>query len=159
VRHVRETEPKILKEYVETGKLRHVFMDFPLAMHKLAFKASEAGLCAGDQGKFWEMSHKLFDNQTKNRKHLEKDNLVKYAEALGLNMTKFKACLDNGKHVAAIKKRIAEGQSKAGMTGTPAFLFGFIQPNGTVKAVKKNVGASPYAKFKGIIDELLAKGK
>jgi len=74
-------------------------------------------------------------------------------------MTAFKACLDGGKHADEIKKRIAEGQSKAGLTGTPAFLLGYIQPDGTVKAVKKNVGASPFATFKGIIDELLAKGK
>ena len=133
-------------------------MDFPLDMHKKAMKASEAGLCAGDQGKFWEMSHKMFDNPTNQPTHLDPENLVKYAEGLGLDMGKFKECLDSGKYVDAIKKRMAEGQSKAGMTGTPAFLFGFIQPDGTVKATKKVVGAVPFDKFKDAIDEML-KGK
>ena len=134
-------------------------MDFPLDMHKNAFKASEAGLCAGDQGKFWEMSDKLFDNPTNNPTWLEKDNLLKCAEELGLDMTAFKACLDGGKHAEEIRKRIAEGQTKAGMSGTPGFLLGFIQPDGTVKATKKIVGAGPFHNFKTAIDEMLASKK
>jgi len=129
-------------------------MDFPLDMHKNAFKASVAGLCAGDQGKFWEMSDTLF----KNSSTLEPENLLKYAEGLGLNMTKFKECLDSGKHDAEIKGHIAEGQ-KSGISGTPSFLLGFIQPDGTVKATKKMVGASPYPTFKAAIDEMLSAGK
>jgi protein-disulfide isomerase len=50
-------------------------------------------------------------------------------------------CLDSGKHAEEIKKRTAEGQ-KAGITGTPAFLLGYIEPDGKVKAVKKG-GAQP----------------
>ncbi len=134
-------------------------MDFPLDMHKNAFKASEAGLCAGDQGKFWELSHKMFDNPTNNPTYLDPENIVKYAGELGLDMTAFKACLDGGKHTDEIKKRIAEGQTKAGMTGTPAFLLGYIQPDGTVKATKKIVGAGPFPNFKTAIDEMLSKGK
>ncbi len=133
-------------------------MDFPLDMHKNAFKASVAGLCAGDQGKFWAMSDKLFDNPTNNPTWLEPDNLLKHAEEVGLDMAKFKACLDSGKHDAEIKKRIAEGQ-KAGLSGTPSFLLGYIQPDGTVKATKKVVGAGPFANFKTAIDEMLSAGK
>jgi protein-disulfide isomerase len=134
-------------------------MDFPLDMHKNAFKASEAGLCAGDQGKFWEMSHKMFDNPTNNPAYLDPDNLLIYAEALGLDKTKFKACLDGGKHADEIKKRIAEGQVKGGMYGTPGFLLGFIQADGTVKATKKIVGAGPFSNFKNQIDAMLSAGK
>lgn len=159
MRHVRETEPQIYKEYIDTGKMKHVFMDFPLDMHKNAMKASEAGLCAGDQGKFWEMSHKMFDNPRNDPKHLEQDNLVKFAEELKLDMAAFKACFDGGKHAGEIKKRMAEGQSKAGLTGTPAFLLGYIQADGTVKATKKIVGAGPFSNFKNAIDELLSAGK
>jgi len=135
-------------------------MDFPLVgMHQKAMKASEAGLCAGDQGKFWEMSHKMFDNATNQPTHLDPENLVKYAEELGIDMAKFKACLDGGKHADEIRKRIAEGQTKAGISGTPGFLLGFIQPDGTVKATRKIVGAVPFTNFKTAIDEMLAKGK
>jgi len=134
-------------------------MDFPLDMHKNAMKASEAGLCAGDQGKFWELSHKMFDNPTNNPTYLEKDNIVKLAQELGLDMTAFNACFDGGKYVDTIKKRMAEGQTKAGLTGTPAFLLGYIQSDGTVKATKKIVGAGPFTNFKTAIDEMLSKGK
>ena len=129
-------------------------MDFPLTMHQFAQKASEAGLCAGDQGKFWEMHDKLFENA----RALGPDKLPAYAEELGLDMAKFKECLDSGKTAGDVKKRMAEGQ-KAGITGTPAFLLGFIEPDGKVKAVKKLSGAQPYTAFKAAIEELLAPKK
>jgi len=146
--------PQIEKEYVETGKMKHVFMDFPLSMHKNAFKASEAGLCAGDQGKFWEMHDKLFANS----KALGQEDLVKYAGSLGLDTTTFKDCLKSGIQSEEIKKRMAEGQ-KVGITGTPAFLIGITGPDGKVKAVKKIVGAQPYTAFKDAIEELLKSPK
>ena len=129
-------------------------MDFPLAMHKNAQKAAEAGLCAGDQGKFWEMHDKLFENA----RALGAEEISTYAEALGLEMGKFKECLDGGQYAEVIKKRMAEGQ-KAGISGTPAFLLGFFEPDGKVKAVKKLSGAQPYPAFKAAIDELLAPKK
>ncbi len=134
-------------------------MDFPLDMHKNAFKASVAGLCAQDQGKYWEMHVKLFNNTNNDPAYLEPGNLVKYAEELGLDGAAFKTCLDSGKHDAEIKQRIAEGQSKAGLSGTPAFLLGYIQADGKVKATKKIVGAGPFPGFKTAIDELLSKKK
>ncbi len=143
--------PQIEKEYVETGKMKYVFMEFPLAMHPKAFKASEASACADDQGKFWEMHDRLFANQNA----LAQEDLMKHAEALGLDVPKFKGCLDSGKHAGEIKKQMDEGQ-RAGITGTPAFLLGFADADGKVKAVKKISGAQPYAAFKSTIDSLLA---
>jgi protein-disulfide isomerase len=145
---------QIEKDYINAGKMKHVFMDFPLSFHQNAQKASEAGKCAGDQGKFWQMHDRLFANQNA----LGEDNLSKHAEALDLDMPKFKECLDGGKHSGEIKKLMAEGQ-KAGITGTPAFLLGFIQSDGKVKAVKKIVGAQPYYSFKFAIDEMLSAKK
>ena len=129
-------------------------MDFPLTMHQFAQKASEAGLCAGDQGKFWEMHDKLFENA----RALGPDKLPAYAEELGLDMAKFKECLDSGKTAGDVKKRMAEGQ-KAGITGTPAFLLGFIGQDGKVKATKKITGAQPYAAFKEAIESFLSTNK
>lgn len=101
------------------------------------------------------MHEKLFENQ----KALNPENLVKYAESLSLNMDKFRKCLDSGKHSDGIKKDIAEGQ-KAGVTGTPSSLLGWIAADGrTVKAVKIVKGAQPYEKFKEAIEELLAGEK
>ena len=134
--------------------MMYVFMDFPLASHAQAMKASEAALCAGDQGKFWEMHDRLFANQNA----LGPEALSKHAEALGLGTSQFKECLDSGKHTVQIKAAMTEGQ-KAGITGTPGFLFGFIEGDGRVKATKKLLGALPYADFKATIDEMLSSKK
>jgi len=120
-------------------------------MHRQAMKASEASFCAGDQGKFWVMHDRLFANQNA----LNPEDLLKHAEALGLEMTQFKGCLDSGKHGAEIRAAMAEGQ-KAGITGTPGFLFGFIESDNKVKATKNISGAFPYANFKTLIDEMLS---
>jgi len=146
--------PQIEKEYVDAGKMKHVFMDFPLSFHQNAQKASEAANCAADQGKFWQMHDRLFANQNA----LGKDDLSRHAVALGLDMPKFKECLDAGKHSGEIKRETAEGQ-KAGVTGTPAFVLGFVESDGKVKAVKKIVGAQPYNSFKSAIDQMLSAKK
>ncbi len=146
--------PQIENEYVSTGKVKYIFMDFPLPMHANALKAAEAASCAKDQGKYWEMHDRLFANQNA----LGTEGLIKHAEALGLETDKFKQCLDNGKYTAAIKAVMTEGQ-KAGITGTPAFLLGFIGPDGKVRATKKISGAQPYATFKDAIESLLSADK
>jgi protein-disulfide isomerase len=146
--------PQIEKDYINTGKIKYVFMDFPLPMHGQAMKASEATLCAGDHDKFWEMHDRLFTNQNA----LSPEALSNYAESLGLDTAQFKECLDSGKQAARIKAAMAEGQ-KAGITGTPGFLFGFIGADGKVKATEKISGAVPYANFKATIDEMLSSKK
>jgi protein-disulfide isomerase len=147
---------QIDKGFVETGKIRRVFMDLPLSMHKYAFKAASAGLCAGDQGKFWQMNEKLFNNTTYSRDYLSTENLLKYAEELKLDMREFKACLDGGKHDAEIKHRVEEA-TKAGVTGTPGFILGYLQPDGTVKEVKRQLGATDlYMQYEAFINSALA---
>ena len=146
--------PQIEKEYINTGKIRYVFMDFPLPMHAQALKAAEAASCAKEQGKYWEMRDRLFTNQNA----LGPEALLKHGESLGLEMEPFKQCLDGGRFTDAIKATMAEGQ-KAGITGTPTFLLGFIGQDGKVKATKKIVGAQPYTAFKEAIESLLSTDK
>ncbi len=71
-------------------------------MHKKAFKAAEATQCAADQGKYWEMHNRLFENQ----KALEPWS--GHAEALGLDVGKFDACMTDGKHSASIRLAMKE---------------------------------------------------
>ena len=141
VRHTRELAPQIDEEFVETGKLRHVFMDFPLSTHKNAYKAAVACLCARDQGMYWEMHDMLFNNPDYDPAYLETENLIKYAEEQKLSITMFKACLESGFHDAEINQRIDEG-NKVGISSIPTFIVGFIQPDGTVKEVDRQVGAA-----------------
>ena len=145
--------PQIEKEYIKTGKLKYVALDFPLeSIHKNAFKAAEAARCASDQGKFWEMHDRLFANQ----QALAPNNLPQHAQAIGLDVPKFQQCLDSGKYAATVRKDLAEGQ-KAGITGTPAFLLGVTVPNDPmVKVIRVLKGAQPYTSFKDAIDSLLS---
>lgn len=152
-RNFQQTFPQIDNDYIKTGKVKYVFHQFPLEnIHPLAFKASEAALCGGEQGKYWEMHDKLFTNQTA----LAATDLVTYAKSVGLDESKFKQCLESGRNAAKVRNDLAEGR-KAGVSGTPGSFLGLTQPNAsTVKAVRFISGAQPYANFKDAIDQLLA---
>jgi protein-disulfide isomerase len=151
-KYYRETYPEIMKEYVNTGKLKYIVREFPLeSIHPQAFKASEAAQCAGEQRKYFDMHDKLFSDQ----KALGVADLPKHAQALGLDVTKFNECLTSGKYAKNVRKDMADGQ-KAGVTGTPAFFIGVTQPNGSIKVVNAMKGAQPYAAFKDAIDNALA---
>lgn len=132
-----------LEQVMETyeGQVRVVFRDYPLAFHANAPKASEAGHCAHEQGKFWEMHDKLFANQ----KALQPAQLKGYAEEIGLDKAKFDACLDSGRMAEVVKKNMEDGEA-AGVQGTPAFFV-----NGTMLS-----GALPFEEFKKVIDKELA---
>jgi protein-disulfide isomerase len=97
------------------GKLAVVFKDFPLPMHPLAEKASEAARCAGAQGKFWEYHDALFAH-----KKLQVADLKEQARALQLDPARFDQCLDSGEQAAAVERDAAEGK-RLGLTGTPSF--------------------------------------
>ncbi len=152
-RHARDTMPQLDSEYIKTGKVKYVFKDFPLeSIHKNAFKAAEAADCAGDQGKYWEMHDKLFENQ----RALSNEDFLKYAGELNLDKAKFEKCLDSGTYASKVRENISEGQ-KAGVTGTPAFFLAINEGNdSSVKTSKRITGAQPYANFKGAIDDLLS---
>ena len=101
-RHTLQTHPLIEREYIDTGKIRYVSLDMPIAsLHPLAFKAAEASHCAEDQGKFWQMRERLFANQ----KALVPWNA--HADALGLDVALFDACLNSGKHGDAVRRDMA----------------------------------------------------
>ena len=118
-------------------------------MHPKAFDAAKAVRCAGDQGKFWEMHDRLFENQ----KSLEP--WTPHAEAVGLDVAEFEACLASGKFDKEIRRDMAEAP-KAGVTGTPAFMIGRTEPGSSkVKVLAVLKGAKPFAEFKAEIDRLL----
>ncbi len=151
-RHNRLTLPQIEKEYVQSGKLRYASMDLPLDFHKLAFKAAEASHCAEEQGKFWEMHDRLFENQ----KALEPWNA--HAEALGLDVTQFEQCMSDSKYADAIRKDMAEAR-KAGASGTPSFVLGLtdLEDPAKVKGLAFIRGALDFSRFKTEIDKALGQ--
>jgi protein-disulfide isomerase len=135
---VEPTISKVMEEY--KGKVRVVWRDLPLPFHPNALPSAIAARAAGEQGKFWEMHDKLFADQA----HEDRPTFEKYAQELGLNMTKFKAALDAQKGKEAIEADAAAG-GKIGARGTPAFFV-----NGKFLS-----GAQPFEAFKARIDEEL----
>ncbi len=135
------TVKQVLEAY--PGKIRLVYRDFPLPMHAKAPKAAEAAHCAADQGKYWEMHDKLFDNAQK----LEVADLKAHARAVGLDGGKFDQCLDSSEKAKVVASHKKAGE-EAGVSGTPAFFV-----NG-----RPLTGAQPFEAFKTAIDaELKAK--
>ena len=95
-----DTMPQIKEKYINTGKVKFVYRDFPLSSHKDAQKAAEATECAEKQGKFWEMQDKIFENQSA----IAVGDLKKYAVDLGLDVSSFNKCLDSGEYKDEVKK-------------------------------------------------------
>ena len=151
-RHYRDTFPKIVADFVDAGKVRYILREFPLvSIHPAATKASEAALCAGDQGKYWDMHQKIFENP----RQIQPDNLKAHGESIGLDTAKLAECLDSGKFAERVKNDMAEGQ-KFGVRGTPSFFLGKTGDDPSkFTATERLVGAQPYDKFKAAIDGML----
>ncbi len=141
-----ETLPQIKTDYVDTGKVKIVYRDFPLQFHPEAMPAALAADCAGEQGKYYEYHNKLFENQDS----LGVANFKAWASELGLNTVQFNSCLDTQKYANEINKDTQDGIN-AGVSGTPTFFIG-NPVNGYVKVV----GAQPYSVIRSVIDKELS---
>jgi protein-disulfide isomerase len=140
---VEPTIDQIEKDY--KGKVRIAWRNNPLPFHQNAMPAAEAAVEAFTQGgsaKFWALHNKMFANQ----QALTRPDLEKYAQEVGLDMTKFRAALDTHTHQAKIKADQDLG-SKMGAGGTPAFFI-----NGRFLS-----GAQPLPAFKAVIDDELKR--
>ncbi len=151
-RFFHETLPQIDKEFLQTGKVRYAMRELPLtAIHPNAQKAAEAAQCAGEQGKYWQMHDKLFQNQ----KALEVPRLKEYAKGIGLDNRAFDECLDSGKQAVKIQRDLQEARS-LGVNGTPGFFLGLTTPGKTIKATSIE-GAQPIEVFRQEINRLLSQ--
>lgn len=153
-RQTLQTLPQLLTEYVNTGKVKYVFVDYPIAqLHPDAFQSHEAAACAGDQGKYWQMHDSLFTNPPTRDAVL----LTSQAKTLGLDEAKFGSCLSGGVHAPAVRDSVARMQ-QLGVGGTPLTLIGLTPaPGAPMKVVSSIYGARPYADFKTALDAALAQ--
>lgn len=146
----RETLPRIKKEYVETGRVRIVFRDFPIQdVHPEATVTAMAAECAEDQGKFWEFHDKAFREQDRRGRDIIRysaRDVRRWATEIGLEAAAFNECLDSERHKAEVQKDYKDG-ADIGMNGTPVFFI-----NG-----RALVGAHPFATFQKIIEEELKR--
>ena len=146
----REVEPRLKKEYIDTGKVKLVFRDFPIVqIHPEAMLAAIAVDCAGAQDKYWLMHDKVYREQDKGEDgvvRFKDTDLKRWAKDIKLDTAAFNECLDSQKYRDEVAKDKADGDA-VGIQGTPTFFI-----NGRVVG-----GAQPYPVFKKIIDEELNK--
>jgi protein-disulfide isomerase len=116
-----QQEPSFDQRYVETGKVRFIYHDFPLPQHGNAVIAAAAARAAGEQGKFWQMHELLFARQRAWSGGADIQPLLgSYAEALGLDRQAFDQALTSQKFVRALETaRLESGQR--GVQATPTF--------------------------------------
>lgn len=148
-RFAQQTFPQLKREYIDTGKVRLVFRDFPLSFHQNAALAAEAAQCAHEQGRFWEYHDRLFAGQGEWSGSANAGQVFAgYAEGLGLDGARFRECLSSKRYAAEVQKDFNDGKGY-GVTGTPTFFI-----NGV-----KLVGAQPFSAFQQAIEaELKSRG-
>jgi protein-disulfide isomerase len=144
-RFYTQVEGQLIKEYVDTGKVKLAFRQYQF-LGAPSVIAGNAAECANEQNKFWEFHDYLYKNQPSESdvSMYTSDKLSAIAGGLGMDVTSFKSCLDSTKYQKNVDQDLADGQ-KAGVTATPTFYI-----NGT-----QLVGAQPYSAFKTIIDQEL----
>ncbi len=120
-----QTVKKVREEFGENVVI--AFRHFPITRsHYNAMDAAIASECAAEQGKFWEMHDKIFeDNMTRKMNVLE---FKKDAEEIGLDLVQFNQCLDTEKYKSKVEAQMLEGRNVQ-VTGTPnIFINGQIFP-------------------------------
>jgi len=148
----KETWPRIQARYVETGKVRFLYKDYPRADQGPGLTAALAARCAGDQGAYWPMHDRLFSADGR----LDADIYSQHAKTIGLNQSQFRQCLRDAPHVQAIFEDRQEANSW-GFRGTP----GFVLMRTTQEPTTKNPaiaipGAFPFEAFEEEIEKLLS---
>lgn len=156
-RHFDQTLPQLKKDYIDTGKVKLVYRDFPLSFHDpMATTEAIAANCAREQGgdpTYFKFHDEMFKRTTSNGNGLSKDKIYTIATDLGLNTDNLKSCVESEKYKDEVTKDIADG-SAGGVSGTPGFFIGKSSPDGKITGTPL-VGAQPYAAFKTIIDQQL----
>ena len=145
------TEDAILKEYIETGKVRMIFKDFNI-IGPDSINASHGAHCANDQKLFWKYHDILYSNWTgENNGWASSENLGKFAEEIGLDKDEWAKCMVSANHSQRILASNEDAKSLE-LTGTPAFFI--IGPDGKTTRV---FGAQPFEVFENIFEAELKK--
>jgi len=136
--------PQIKANYIDSGKVRMVYYDFPL--DPLALAAAMLTRCVADD-QYWPFLDRLFlDQATWARAENPGEALAKLAGEAGLDAAGFNACFGNAPLMTGIRDALEQSQQRHDIRSTPTFVI-----NG-----EKVSGARPYPEFQAIIDRQLA---
>jgi protein-disulfide isomerase len=148
----RETWPRLQAQYIDTGKVRFVYRDFPRADQGIGVEAAVAARCAGAQGRYWPMHDRLFSE----RSRLDSALFIGYAKVIGLDQTVFAKCVDERQYLESIFQDRQEA-NRWGFHGTPGFILMRTAGGPTEKEPAVAIpGAFPFDKFAEEIDRMLA---
>jgi protein-disulfide isomerase len=171
---VNDAGKNVKSNYVNSGKVKMYFRDFPLSFHAHANAAAMAARCANDGGKFWEMHDKLLANQATWSKATNFQTIAEgYATDLGLDKVAFSSCISSNKYSSQISLDMSDAIS-VGVSGTPT-VFLLLPKDKTDYTKLKTalgsgygsymdlyqdtdnyiimvVGALPYSAFQSVLD-------
>lgn len=151
-RHLQMVMPHLIRDYVDTNRLRYLFLEFPVEQrHPQALAAASAARCAGEQGRYWEMRQQLYSHPLE----LDTSGFRLRADALGLDRARFDGCIDSVRYEPLIRASMAQGVELMAR-GTPTFFLGWpVAGEKRVHLIRRIDGAQPYELFQREIDRLL----
>ena len=150
-RFYHNTESDIVKNYVDTGKVKIIFKDFTI-IGQDSVNAAHASHCANEKGRFWEYHDILYNHWTgENNGWASSDNLLEFAKQAGLDETTFSECMSEGRYISVIEQSNSDAKT-LGITGTPAFFI--LRSDNTITRI---TGAQPYEVFEKIFELKLEK--
>ena len=153
-RHWLNTMPTLRKRYIDTGKLRYVFVDVAIdPRHHHAQKAAEAARCANDQGRYAAFRDRIYRHQ----KAIAAEFLEVHAQAVGIDLPIVRRCMADGRHKTRVNDDIALGR-RLRVRGTPSFFWARTEPGrGDIRLIRRISGARPVEYFIRQFDVLYAQ--
>ena len=143
------SDATIRRDYVDNGKVRLAYINYPISIHPNAVPAAEYAMCAAAQNKFWEMHDALFAAQeTWAPLPDPKGKLDEVAKSVGADMTALQACVSSHKMVPLIEADHARA-ARSGVRATPSFVVG----------TKLLEGVIPTAELRKALDAALTSAK
>ncbi len=151
----KDTWPRLRARYVDNGKVRFLYRDYPRADQGPGFDAATAARCAGAQGQYWAMHDRLFAEGGR----LDKQVFLRHTTALRLDGVAFERCMKDGRYTKSILEDRQEA-NRWGFHGTPGFILLRTATEPTEKEPAVAIpGAFPFEMFAEEIDRLLASSR
>lgn len=146
-----QVKPQLELTYVESGKARFVFYDFPIVNgHPNAFLAARASRCAADLGTYWEYHESLFRNQARWAPMASPGStFIDYAEALGIDRDGFASCLNSDRHAELVTANMELG-SRLNVRRTPTIL---VERGGSARPIEAD-----FQTIAAYVDGVLSEG-
>jgi protein-disulfide isomerase len=142
--------PLIDEKYIKPGKLQIALRELPLPIHPLALMAARGAVCAGRQGRLWDMYGALFDDQT----HLQPTDIRARARGIGLDEAMFNVCVADPSAAAAVEADVAEAR-KLKISSTPYLLLGERQASGSIRVRRVFAGGWSVADLQTAIEDVI----